>query len=52
MRYLRPVRELDYALKLLANQQEDGDGLLQNVVTNCAMSAPWMLERHAEALEL
>ena len=22
------------ALKLLANQQEDGDGLLQNVVTN------------------
>ena len=22
------------ALKLLANQQEDGDGLLQNIVTN------------------
>ena len=55
------------ALKLLANQQEDGDGLLQNIVTNLGkesrkaltdglrefikvdMSAPWMLERYAEA---
>ena len=25
---------LIHALKLLANQQEDGDGLLQNIVTN------------------
>ena len=25
---------LNNALKLLANQQEDGDGLLQNIVTN------------------
>ena len=24
------------ALKLLANQQEDGDGLIQNIVTNLA----------------
>ena len=25
---------LIHALKLLANQQEDGDGLIQNIVTN------------------
>ena len=52
------------ALQLLANQQEDGDGLLQNIVKNLgkesrrgltddrlAMSAPWMLKRYAGARE-
>ena len=27
------------ALKLLANQQEDGDGLIQNIVTNLGMGS-------------
>ena len=55
------------ALKLLANQQEDGDGLPQSIVTKgeqkkvsrtaCVnsswwiMIAPWILERYAEARE-
>ena len=35
MQYLRALcANLINALKLLANQQEDGDGLLQNIVTN------------------
>ena len=29
-----PCANLINVLKLLANQQEDGDGLLQNIVTN------------------
>ena len=35
MQYFRACgRNLINALKLLANQQEDGDGLIQNIVTN------------------
>ena len=52
------------ALKVLANQQEDGDSLQQNIVTNLGKESrkgltdglhefvPWMLERYAEAREL
>ena len=39
MRYLGPCAEICYnALKLLANEQEDGDGLMQNIVTNVGAS--------------
>ena len=54
MRYFRACANLINALKLLANEQEDGDGLLQNIVTSvrraekvsqtaCGISSGWII---------
>ena len=41
------------ALKLLANQQEDGDGLIQNIVTNlCEGSRKGLTERLREFIQV
>ena len=45
MQYFRACGNLINALKLLANQQEDGDGLIQNIVTNlCEVSRKGLAE--------
>ena len=42
-----------HALKLLANQQEDGDGFIQNIVTNlCAVSRKRLTEGLREFLQI
>ena len=44
-RYLRAYGNLINALKLLANQQEDGDGPIQSIVTSlCEVSRKGLTE--------
>ena len=44
--------DLVNALKLLANQQEDGDGFIQNIVTNlCEVSRKGLAEGSGEFIK-
>ena len=40
------------ALRLLANQQEDGDGLIQNIVTNLCEERKGLTERLREFTQI